>query len=93
MAPHINNLYFLTLCQKYGTYFVVQLLFWIKLLLSIGMLLIGVQHMWMVGLFIARWVVLYCTTYIVKMPAYIEQLKAHNAYITRFFLPHKTCSE
>ena len=55
MAPHINNLYFLTLCQKYGVYFVVRLLFWIKLLLSIGMLFIGVQHIWMVGLFIARW--------------------------------------
>jgi len=54
MAPHINNLYFLTLCQKYGAYFVIRLLFWIKLLLSIAMLLIGVQHMWMVGLFIAR---------------------------------------
>jgi len=54
MAPHINNLYFLTLCQKYGAYFVIRLLFWIKLLLSLGMLLIGVQHMWMVGLFIAR---------------------------------------
>jgi len=54
MAPHINNLYFLTLCQKYGVYFVVRLLFWIKLLLSIGMLFIGVQHIWMVGLFIAR---------------------------------------
>jgi len=54
MAPHVNNLYFLTLCQKYGAYFVIQLMFWIKLLLSIGMLLIGVRHMWMVGLFIAR---------------------------------------
>jgi len=57
MAPHINNLYFLTLCQKYGAYFVIRLMFWIKLLLSVGMLLIGFQHMWMVGLFIARLVV------------------------------------
>jgi len=69
MAPHINNLYFLTLCQKYGAYFVIQLMFWIKLLLSIGMLLIGVRHMWMVGLFIARWVT---KSYITKITAQLS---------------------
>ena len=56
MAPHLNNLYFLTLCQRHGAYYVIRLLFMIKLVLSCVMLVIGYRHVWAVGLFIARFV-------------------------------------
>lgn len=53
VAPHINNLYFLTLCRKYGVYAVIRLLFAVKLVLSVVMVLAGPNHIWLLCLFIA----------------------------------------
>ncbi|CAC5418807.1 Transmembrane protein 180 [Mytilus coruscus] len=33
LAPHINNLYFLSLCRRFGVYNVINLLFFVKLLI------------------------------------------------------------
>ena len=54
IAPHINNLYFLRLCRRYGVYAVVYGLFILKLVLSVIMLLMGPDHMWLLALYIAR---------------------------------------
>jgi len=54
LAPHINNLFFLELCQKYGVYKIIQLLFFIKLSISVFMFLMGPNHMVLLCLFIAR---------------------------------------
>ncbi|KAB5555625.1 hypothetical protein PHYPO_G00036300 [Pangasianodon hypophthalmus] len=53
IAPHVNNLYFLTLCQKLGVYRVVRGLFLLKLVLSIAMLLAGADQVYLLCLFIA----------------------------------------
>ncbi|XP_039258832.1 transmembrane protein 180-like isoform X2 [Styela clava] len=53
VAPHINNIYFLHLCEKFGVYNVVTLLFWIKLLLAVGMAILGPNHIWATCIFIA----------------------------------------
>lgn len=53
VAPHINNLYFLTLCRRYGVYSVIRLLFTVKLVLSVVMFLAGPNHIWLLCLFIA----------------------------------------
>ncbi|KAL3863568.1 hypothetical protein ACJMK2_005319 [Sinanodonta woodiana] len=53
VAPHINNLYFLMLCRKYGVYTVIRLLFAIKMGLSLFMFLMGPNHIWLLCLFIA----------------------------------------
>ncbi|XP_007259253.2 transmembrane protein 180 [Astyanax mexicanus] len=53
IAPHLNNLYFLTLCRKLGVYQVVHWLFILKLGLSIAMLLAGADHVYLLCLFIA----------------------------------------
>ncbi|KAL4231139.1 Transmembrane protein 180 [Mactra antiquata] len=53
VAPHINNLYFLSLCRTYGVYFVIRILFCVKLVLSVAMLLAGPNYVWMLCLFIA----------------------------------------
>ncbi|XP_013383001.1 transmembrane protein 180 [Lingula anatina] len=53
VAPHINNLYFLSLCRKYGVYRVIQLLFAIKLGLSVVMLGLGRHHIWVLCAYIA----------------------------------------
>ena len=54
VAPHINNLYFLALCRRYGVYTVIRLLFVIKLALSVFMLLLGPYYTLPLCLFIAR---------------------------------------
>lgn len=59
VAPHINNLYFLSLCRRYGVYSVIRLLFVIKLALSIIMMMAGPNHTWLLCFFIARWGVSY----------------------------------
>lgn len=41
VAPHINNLYFLNLCRRFGVYSVIKWLFCVKLLLSLIMLTFG----------------------------------------------------
>ncbi|XP_068161415.1 transmembrane protein 180 [Antennarius striatus] len=53
IAPHLNNLYFLTLCQRYGVYQVIRWLFMLKLGLSVAMLLAGVDHIYLLCIFIA----------------------------------------
>lgn len=53
VAPHINNIYFLHLCEKIGVYSVVTILFWVKLALAVFMLLLGPNHVWAVCIFIA----------------------------------------
>ncbi|XP_023675967.2 transmembrane protein 180 [Paramormyrops kingsleyae] len=53
IAPHINNLYFLTLCRRFGVYSVIRWLFVLKLALSAVMLLAGTDHVYLLCLFIA----------------------------------------
>lgn len=53
VAPHLNNLYFLTLCQRYGVYQVIRGLFVLKLGLSVAMLLAGADHIYLLCIFIA----------------------------------------
>ncbi|KAH3707374.1 transmembrane protein 180-like [Dreissena polymorpha] len=53
VAPHVNNLYFLSLCRLYGVYAVIRLLFIVKLVLSLFMFLSGPSHVWILCIFIA----------------------------------------
>ncbi|OCT71663.1 hypothetical protein XELAEV_18034642mg [Xenopus laevis] len=53
IAPHLNNMYFLSLCQKYGVYIVVRWLFLLKLFLSVVMLLAGPDQIYLLCIFIA----------------------------------------
>ncbi|XP_063583503.1 transmembrane protein 180 isoform X4 [Pongo abelii] len=53
VAPHLNNLYFLSLCRRWGIYAVVRGLFLLKLGLSLLMLLAGPDHLSLLCLFIA----------------------------------------
>lgn len=52
-APHINNLYFLSLCKRFGAYRVVQFLFIVKLVLSFLILLVGSGNLALLCIFIA----------------------------------------
>lgn len=54
VLPHLNNILFLQLCNTYGVYFVVKLLFYIKLTLALIMWSAGLEHSWLLCLFIAR---------------------------------------
>ncbi|XP_077992698.1 transmembrane protein 180-like [Glandiceps talaboti] len=53
IVPHINNLFFLSVCRKYGVYSVIKGLFMVKLLLSVFMLSTGPGHVVLLCLFIA----------------------------------------
>ncbi|XP_028651574.1 transmembrane protein 180 [Erpetoichthys calabaricus] len=53
IAPHLNNLYFLTLCRRYGVYIVIRWLFFLKLMLSVIMLLAGPDQIYILCIFIA----------------------------------------
>ncbi|XP_060068484.1 transmembrane protein 180-like [Ylistrum balloti] len=53
LAPHVNNLFFLELCKRYGVYKVIQILFSIKLSLSLFMFFMGPKNLWLLCLFIA----------------------------------------
>lgn len=53
LAPHVNNLFFLELCRRYGVYSVIRLLFSIKLGLSLFMFFMGPNNMWLLCIFIA----------------------------------------
>lgn len=55
VAPHLNNLYFLPLCRRWGVYAVVRGLFLLKLGLSLLMLLAGPDRPSLLCLFIARY--------------------------------------
>ncbi|XP_058527666.1 transmembrane protein 180 isoform X3 [Ochotona princeps] len=53
VAPHLNNLYFLPLCRRWGVYAVVRGLFLLKLGLSLLMLLAGPDRPGLLCIFIA----------------------------------------
>ncbi|KAM4852501.1 transmembrane protein 180 isoform 5-T7 [Thomomys bottae] len=53
VAPHLNNLYFLPLCRRWGVYAVVRGLFLLKLGLSLLMLLAGPDYPSLLCFFIA----------------------------------------
>ncbi|XP_075791699.1 transmembrane protein 180 isoform X2 [Pelodiscus sinensis] len=53
IAPHLNNLYFLSLCQRCGVYAVVRGLFFLKLALSTLMLLAGPDQVHLLCILIA----------------------------------------
>ncbi|KFO32319.1 transmembrane protein 180 isoform X1 [Fukomys damarensis] len=53
VAPHLNNLYFLPLCRRWGVYVVVRGLFLLKLSLSLLMLVAGPDHRGLLCFFIA----------------------------------------
>ncbi|XP_066880893.1 transmembrane protein 180 isoform X2 [Kogia breviceps] len=53
VAPHLNNLYFLPLCRRWGVYAVVRGLFLLKLGLSLLMLCAGPDRPGLLCLFIA----------------------------------------
>lgn len=53
IAPHLNNLYFLSLCRRCGVYAVVRGLFFLKLALSVVMLLAGPDQVYLLCIFIA----------------------------------------
>nr|XP_008268639.1 transmembrane protein 180 isoform X1 [Oryctolagus cuniculus]XP_051679500.1 transmembrane protein 180 isoform X1 [Oryctolagus cuniculus]XP_051679501.1 transmembrane protein 180 isoform X1 [Oryctolagus cuniculus]XP_051679502.1 transmembrane protein 180 isoform X1 [Oryctolagus cuniculus] len=55
VAPHLNNLYFLPLCRRWGVYAVVRGLFLLKLGLSLLMLAVGPDHPGLLCFFIARY--------------------------------------
>jgi hypothetical protein len=54
IVPHLNNLYFLTLCRKFGTYYVIRGLFFVKLALSLFMMAMGPSNLGLLAVFIAR---------------------------------------
>ncbi|XP_066549248.1 transmembrane protein 180 [Amia ocellicauda] len=53
IAPHLNNLYFLTLCRRCGVYRVIRWLFLLKLGLGVLMLLAGPDQIYLLCIFIA----------------------------------------
>lgn len=53
IAPHLNNLYFLSLCSRFGVYRVVRGLFLLKLVLSAVMLIAGPDHVYLLCFFVA----------------------------------------
>ena len=53
LIPHINNLYFLRLCQYYGVYAIIKWLFYIKLALAVIMWGIGCGYWIILCIFIA----------------------------------------
>eukprot|EP00117_Sycon_ciliatum_P044873 scpid44646/ scgid32311/ Transmembrane protein 180 len=52
VLPHINNLFFLSLCRTYGVYAVVRGLFALKILMAVGMILAGSQNFFLLCVFI-----------------------------------------
>eukprot|EP00794_Sanderia_malayensis_P005139 gene5139-5787_t len=53
LIPHINNLYFLSLCRKFGSYSVIKWLFCIKIALALAMWSFGPGWWVLLCLFIA----------------------------------------
>ncbi|ESO03349.1 hypothetical protein HELRODRAFT_112249 [Helobdella robusta] len=53
IAPHLNNIYFLILCRKYGAYDVIKYLFILKLSFAILVFFCGGQNVWLLAFFIA----------------------------------------
>lgn len=53
LIPHLNNLYFLQLCRKYGSFCIIQVLFLVKLFLGAIMWKIGSSYWYILCLFVA----------------------------------------
>ncbi|XP_002126040.2 transmembrane protein 180 [Ciona intestinalis] len=53
VLPHLNNLYFLKLCEKHGVYKVINWLFYTKLALTLCMLILGSKNITFLCFFIA----------------------------------------
>ncbi|XP_076467404.1 transmembrane protein 180-like isoform X2 [Babylonia areolata] len=53
VAPHINNLYFLTLCRRWGVYSVIRTLFMVKLCMAAMMFMLGPSSTLLLCVFIA----------------------------------------
>jgi len=53
LLPHLNNFYFLQLCEKKGTYHVIRSLLIIKFVLALGVLSSDVTLLWLIAVFIA----------------------------------------
>ncbi|KAL8558518.1 hypothetical protein ACOMHN_038842 [Nucella lapillus] len=53
VAPHINNLYFLSLCRRWGVYSVIRILFVVKLCMAGLMLMMGPSSTLLLCVFIA----------------------------------------
>ena len=52
LAPHINNLYFLQLCKRYGSYIVIRTLFFIKLAFAVFAWYLGANSWYFLCIFI-----------------------------------------
>jgi len=52
LVPHVNNLYFLQLCKRYGVYFIIKCLFLVKMVLAFCMLYLGLSYWYLLCLFI-----------------------------------------
>lgn len=52
LVPHINNLYFLHLCKRYGSYNIIKTLFIIKLVLALLMWTLGMNYWYLLCMFI-----------------------------------------
>ena len=52
LVPHLNNLYFLQLCKRYGTYFVIKCLFIVKFVLAFLMWNLGISYWLVLCLFV-----------------------------------------
>lgn len=53
LAPHLNNLYFMQMCHKFGTYRVVKALFAVKLCFCLSLLILGPYSVIPLCIFIA----------------------------------------
>jgi len=53
LLPHLNNFYFLQLCEKKGTYHVIRSLLVVKFAMGLGVLLSDVNVLWVIAAFIA----------------------------------------
>lgn len=53
LLPHLNNFYFLQLCEKKGTYHVIRSLLVVKFAMALGVLVADVNVLWLIAVFIA----------------------------------------
>ena len=53
LLPHLNNFYFLQLCERKGTYYVIRSLLVIKLMMALGVATADLSMLWLIAVFIA----------------------------------------
>ena len=53
LLPHLNNFYFLQLCERKGTYYVIRSLLVIKLMMALGVMTADLSMLWLIAVFIA----------------------------------------